>query len=200
MGAVAAILYASDHSDSVSGLILDSPFSCFRRMIYDIVYSRRKVPLCLIDIVLHFLMRTVRAKTGVSLDSIKPIKCVSKVRVPCFYMVSHDDLISRPDKVKDLYLKTGAASKEFYLTQGEHNSVRNKEAIFKAMSFSLGCLGNSIGRSHSVKPKVAAPSEDSLANYRTGHAESEPLLRRVHSVEGGKALGDCGLNETNKLD
>ena len=140
MGAVASILYASKKTCRISGLILDSPFSCFRRMIYDIITSRRTVPTCLIDIVMHFILKTVKNKTGVNLYHIKPIEMVHKVDVPCFYIVSHNDLISRPDKVKDLYLKTGSKIKEFHLTQGEHNSNRHKEVILKAMYFVLMAL------------------------------------------------------------
>jgi len=140
MGAVAAILYASKNNAQVTALILDSPFSCFRRMIYDIITSRRKVPTCLIDLAMHFILKTVRNKTGINLYHIKPIDMVSKINLPCFYIVGHNDLISRPDKVKDLYLKTSSLVKEFHLTQGEHNSIRQKEIILKAVYFVLKTL------------------------------------------------------------
>lgn len=178
MGAVAAILYGSKHSDKISGLVLDSPFSCFRKMIYDIVYSRRKVPTCLIDIVMHFVLKTVKRKTGVDMYSIKPIKVVSEVKAPCLYIVSHEDLISRPDKVKDLYLKTGSTCKEFYLTQGEHNSVRSKEAIMKAMYFILRCLPGkpSVVEPVSAGPSFPKPPDDALEGLDDSSDEREQLL------------------------
>lgn len=142
MGAVAAILYTANNNDKVSGLLLDSPFSNFRRMIYDIVTTRKNVPTCLIDIVLFFLLKTVKKKTGVNLSKINPIDEIKKITVPCFFLVSHNDLISRPDKVKDIYLNASSKVKEFHLTQGEHNSVRSKQFIIAAVQFILKALAD----------------------------------------------------------
>lgn len=211
MGAVAAILFASENNHRISGLILDSPFSCFRRMIYDIVYSRNRVPTCLIDFVMHFLVKTVRNKTGVCMYSIKPIKSVPKVTTPCFYMVSHEDLISRPDKVKDLYLLTGAVQKEFYLTQGEHNSTRNKESIFKAMCFSLRCLGSRPSMLGTPNVSQLSLDQSSVDEHKTRQERdgSRDDLRPLLGVKGDdgsengggeKGLAQLGMDETNKLD
>lgn len=200
MGAVAAILFAQANNDKISGLILDSPFSCFRRMIYDIVYSKRSVPTCLIDLVMHFVLKTVKRKTGVNMYSIKPINCVQHITVPCFYMVSHEDLISRPDKVKDLYLKTAATTKEFYLTQGEHNSARNKEAILKAMYFALRCFGTTKPQPEKGASRVPFPARlaDSLNPPNPRFEELRPLLEPDSSCLEKQPLQ--ALNETHRMD
>jgi len=75
MGAVSSILFASNPSNVslIHGLILDSPFNNFKKMIHDIVMLKAKLPGCCINIVLHFLMKTIKKKTGVNLLKIKPI-------------------------------------------------------------------------------------------------------------------------------
>jgi len=142
MGAVASILFAAEPSNKgiISGLILDSPFSSFRRMIYDVVTIRKNVPLCIINAVLYFILKTIKKKTGVSLSKIEPIQKMEQIDLPGFFIVAHNDIISRPDKVKDLYLTLQNETKEFHLVQGEHNSQRDKIVILNALYFMLKCV------------------------------------------------------------
>lgn len=142
MGAVAAILYAQDkeNQDLIDGLILDSPFSSFRKMIYDVISSKVKLPTCLIDMVLYFLLKTIKKKTGVALNEIKPIKLVSNIKIPGFFLVCKDDIIAKPDKVKDLYVNYGCKLKEFHLIPGEHQTSRENKVIVSAIYFMLKCF------------------------------------------------------------
>lgn len=142
MGAVAAILFAQeeDNQSLISGLILDSPFSSFKRTVHDVVTSRVKVPTCIINCLLYFLMRTVKRKTGVSLVDINPIKFVDKIHIPGFFMVCKEDVIAKPDKVKDLYVKYGCKMKEFHLSPGEHQTSRDNKVIVAAIYFMLKCF------------------------------------------------------------
>jgi alpha/beta superfamily hydrolase len=144
MGAVASILFAAEPSNKglISGMILDSPFSSFRRMIYDVVTIRKNVPLCIINAFLYFILKTIKAKTGVNLSKIEPIQKMAQIDLPGFFIVAHDDIISRPDKVKDLYLTLRHETKEFHLVQGEHNSQRDKIVILNALYFMLKCVSS----------------------------------------------------------
>jgi len=142
MGAVASILFAAEPSNKgiISGLILDSPFSSFRRMIHDVVTIRKNVPLCIINAFLYFILKTIKKKTGVNLSKIEPIQKMAQIDLPGFFIVAHNDIISRPDKVKDLYLTLQNDTKEFHLVQGEHNSQRDKIVILNALYFMLKCV------------------------------------------------------------
>ena len=106
MGAVSAILFAQslENQKLINGLILDSPFSNFKKMVHDVVAHNSKVPGCFVTLALKFLMSSIKKKTGVNLMKIKPIKCVDKINLPAFYLVCKDDIIARPDKVKSLYM------------------------------------------------------------------------------------------------
>ena len=106
MGAVAAILAASRDKPNklIDCLILDSPFSCFKTMIHDVIAANSKIPKCLINMALFFVLKTVKKKIGIDLRTIKPILEVKDLEIPCFFLVGKGDIISRPDKVKDLYI------------------------------------------------------------------------------------------------
>lgn len=142
MGAVTAILFAQEELNQalINGLILDSPFSSFKRAVHDVVTSRVKVPTCMINCLLYFVLRTVKKKTGVSLGDLNPIKMVEKIKIPGFFMVCKEDIISKPDKVKDLYVKYGCKVKEFHLSPGEHQTSRDNKVIVAAIYFMLKCF------------------------------------------------------------
>jgi len=72
MGAVTSILLASDRElgSLIHGMVLDSPFSCFKTMVEDIVRHQVKIPSCLINGVLSLLNGTIKKKTGVNLKKI----------------------------------------------------------------------------------------------------------------------------------
>lgn len=142
MGAVAAVLFAQHENNQslISGLILDSPFSSFKRMVHDVVTTRAKVPTCLINCLLYFVLKTIKKKTGVSLYDINPIKIVENIKIPGFFMVCKEDIISRPDKVKDLYVKYGCKMKEYHLSPGEHQTSRDNKVIVAAIYFMLKCF------------------------------------------------------------
>ena len=73
-------------------------------MIHDVIAANKKIPRCLINLALFFVLKTVKKKTGIDLRKIKPIEEVKHLEIPCFFIVGKDDIISRPDKVKDLYI------------------------------------------------------------------------------------------------
>lgn len=142
MGAVAAILLAEKLQPSrmVACLVLDSPFSSFRGMVYDVIYAQTRVPKCSIDMILSCVMGTVKKKTEVRLDKIEPLKTISHVDVPAFFFVGLHDIIARPDRVKDLYLSLRCRQKEFHVIPGEHASSRSANVINAAVVFMLRCF------------------------------------------------------------
>lgn len=91
-------------------------------MIHDVVASKAKIPTCFINIALHFLLKTIKKKTGADLKKIKPIESIKKIEIPTFFLVCKEDIIARPDKVKDLFLLHSGKFKEFHMVPGEHQT------------------------------------------------------------------------------
>ena len=89
-------------------------------MIHDVIAANTKIPKCFVNLALFFVLKTVKKKIGIDLRKIKPIEEVKKLKIPCFFIVGKDDIISRPDKVKDLYIAYKGNIKQFYLIPGEH--------------------------------------------------------------------------------
>lgn len=118
-------------------LILDSPFATFRGMVHDVILSQHKVCKCCINIALKGVIKDCKKKVEHDLTMLKPINAVPYIDIPCFYIVAKDDVISRPEKVKQLFLTTKTNEKYYHLVEGEHPSQRNKDILKKAILFVL---------------------------------------------------------------
>lgn len=144
MGAVTSLVYSAkkENEKTIDGIVLDSPFSCFQTMVNDIVRHRVNIPLCFVSTALYFMNNTIKKKTNVDLKKLKPIDLVKKCSVPAFFFVCKEDVISRPDRVKDLYNEYGGKVKEFHLIPGEHQTIRDNQIIVKAIHFILRVMKN----------------------------------------------------------
>jgi hypothetical protein len=118
-------------------LILDSPFATFKGMVHDVILSQHKVCKCCINIALSGVIKDCKKKVEHDLTMLKPINAVPHIDIPCFYIVAKEDMISRPEKVKQLFLSTKSEEKYYHLVEGEHPSQRNKDILKKAILFVL---------------------------------------------------------------
>ena len=68
-------------------------------MVTDLVNSKVKYfpTYCLVKLVLFFILKKVKNKIGVDLKDIDVIKNINKIKIPTFFMVGKEDVISRPD-------------------------------------------------------------------------------------------------------
>ena len=126
-----------DSSKIIDCLILDSPFANFRGMIHDVIHSQYKVCGCCINIALSGVLKDCKKKIQKDLTLIKPLEAVPYINIPVFYLVGKQDIIARPEKVKELFLKTKSDQKEYHTFEGEHPSHRDKYILKKAILFIL---------------------------------------------------------------
>ena len=124
-------------SKMIDCLILDSPFANFRGMIHDVIHSQYKVCGCCINMALSGVLKDCKKKINKDLTLIKPLEAVPFIDIPVFYMVGKQDIIARPEKVKELFLKTKSDLKEYHSFEGEHPSHRDKYILKKAILFIL---------------------------------------------------------------
>jgi len=135
MGAVAAILLASEHPEEVTALILDSPFSDLTKMVKDVVTSERNLPRCLIGCVLGCLARSAKKRCGTDIREVVPLQVIHKLASPVFFMVAKQDLLARAWRVKELFEMCGSLDKTFFLIEGDHCSQRDSLTMRKASNF-----------------------------------------------------------------
>ena len=95
--------------------------------------------MCLIDFILVFVLKIVKEKIGVDLSEIVLLENVKFLKVPVLFFAK-DDIISRPDRIKDFYLNCRSQVKELHLVDGQHDSERDWPVKTKAVVFILRCL------------------------------------------------------------
>ena len=135
MGAVTAIMYASEHPSDISALILDSGFYSLNTLIHELVNSRINLPNFIIDRVLKSVKETVREKAGFSLDEIEPYLYARKCNAPAFFCHGEQDNFVFSHHCIDLYKDYKGCNKLKYLVKGNHNSSRPIELKKKATEF-----------------------------------------------------------------
>lgn len=159
----------AETSRMVDCLILDSPFANFRGMVHDVIHSQYKVCGCCINIALSGVLKDCKKKINKDLTLIKPIEAVPFIDVPAFYMVGKQDIIARPEKVKELFLNTKSLDKEYHTFEGEHPSHRDKYILKKAILFILNefdRLGLQSVPSTIPRPPLASKKDKQKFNKR----------------------------------
>ena len=135
MGAVTAIMYASEHPSNISALILDSGFYSLNTLIHELVNSRVNLPNFIIDKVLNSVKETVREKAGFSLDEIEPYLYARKCITPAFFCHGEQDNFVFTHHCNDLYNDYKGSIKLISSVKGNHNSSRPVEFKKKATEF-----------------------------------------------------------------
>lgn len=156
----------------VDCLVLDSPFADFRGMVHDVIHSQYKVCGCCINIALSGVLKDCKKKIKKDLTLIKPIEAVPYIEVPTFYLVGKQDIIARPEKVKELFLRTKSLEKEYHTFEGEHPSHRDKFILKKAILFILNefdRLGLQRTQSTIPKPKLESKKDKQMFNKKLVH-------------------------------
>ena len=123
MGAVTALMY-SERDLSISGMVLDSPFSDLKLLVKDIAKNYSKIPSLLISGALKFVKHSVKKRAGFDLVTVKPIAHVEHCYVPALFGIAIDDEIIPPTHHGEaLYLRY-AGEKELVRFIGRHNDER----------------------------------------------------------------------------
>lgn len=108
-----------------AGLVLDSPFSSFKALAYDLTSKGMiKVPRFATATVLSFIRRSVQNRAGFDLFRVKPLASVHTcTAVPAFFLVAEEDELIPPWHAEQLRRKYGGPSVGIRFA-GSHNSAR----------------------------------------------------------------------------
>ena len=140
MGAVTAIMYASEHPKIISALILDSGFYSLNLLIHELVNSKINLPNFIFEPVLKNVKETIKEKAGFELDEIEPYLYAKKCNVPAFFCHGKDDNFVFPHHCQDLYDVYKGYYKKIILVKGNHNTARPREIKNKISEFLLEYL------------------------------------------------------------
>ena len=140
MGAVTALMYASEHPSLVSALVLDSGFYSLNTLIHELVEKRVNLPNFVIEGILKTVKETVREKAGFNLDEIEPYLYARKCVAPAFFCHGKDDNFVFSHHCNDLFNDYKGQIKSINLVKGNHNSSRPYEVKLKAVEFLIKYL------------------------------------------------------------
>ena len=93
MGACTALIYCSEHPETVSCMILDSPFKDLRKLIKEIAAERTKLPGLFFEPILSLVDNQLQGKIQHKFAQYKMKAYLSRVPsyVPMLFLVSRND-------------------------------------------------------------------------------------------------------------
>lgn len=136
MGAVTALLYCR-RDPSISGVVLDSPFSDLTDLAKDVLRedpAGSALPDWLVSASLKLVDTMVRRKAGFSLTDIHPVETARNTFVPARFLSASGDRLVSPNQTETLF-REYAGEKEIERFEGSHNSFRPQETTRRASQF-----------------------------------------------------------------
>lgn len=147
MGAVSAILYASENPRGIEALVLDSPFANLREVAMHLANSHtRFVPNFCIKIIFSLIKRSIQKKANFNINKLIPLKNVGQIKIPALIAYSFQDELIPYGQFEDLSNAYGG-EKDIIILEGSHNDVRQLEfckavGLFFCKHLKVGTLLN----------------------------------------------------------
>ena len=114
MGAVTALLYASKFKN-IYGLVLDSPFGDLQKVVLNL--ADKNLPILpnfvtegIMNNVANYIKGVILEEYGqiFNVNQLKPIKVMSRLRIPTFFIGSQNDQIVDIYQIKEMFNETAA--------------------------------------------------------------------------------------------
>lgn len=134
MGAATTLLYTA-MDKRIKCIVVDSPFSDFRKLAKEMCKSAILAPGILIDGAISIVGKTVQKKNKADINDIKPIKAVENCYVPVMFIHAQNDEMV-PFKHSEKLLQNYAGEiKKLRGVNGGHNGVRPNRILNEAAEF-----------------------------------------------------------------
>lgn len=123
MGAATTLLYTPTDK-RIKCIVVDSPFSDFRKLAKEICLNQVKVPGLLIEGAISIIGTTVYNKNGMDVNDIKAINTVKNCYVPVIFIHAEDDKFVSYKHSEKLFNNYAGNIKKLRGVTGGHNGVR----------------------------------------------------------------------------
>ena len=138
MGAATALMY-SYQDKRIKAQCIDSPFANFKDLAIKLCKQHIYIPEFVINTILYFLKKTIRKKNNLEIENLKPIEFSKLSKTPAFFIhAMKDDLIPYEQTIKIYEEYSGI--KSINITEGDHNTPRQKQLINKIITFFIKYL------------------------------------------------------------
>ena len=134
MGAATTLLY-TPNDKRIKCIVVDSPFSDFRKLAKEMCQNEVKIPGLLIEGAISIIGKTVYSKNGMDINDVKTINSVEKCFVPCMFIHAYDDTFVPYKHSEKLFKKYGGSIKKLKGITGGHNGVRPKNLLNEVGEF-----------------------------------------------------------------
>ena len=128
MGAATTLLYAPTDR-RIKCIVVDSPFSDFRKLAKEICKSNVKIPSLLIEGAISIVGSTVKSKNGMDINDIKPVNSVKSCKIPAFFIHAFDDSFVKYEHSEKIINNYAGDIKKLKGISGGHNGVRPKRVM-----------------------------------------------------------------------
>ena len=135
MGAVTILLYLEHHSELISAVVVDSPFTDVTVMIQDVASSFVKVPKFLVSMAMSSFSGIILNKTGYNVLELRPIYSVPRCTAPITLITAKKDQLALPQRSKEMFRLYRGKDKVIIESEGEHATMRERHVIEKACNF-----------------------------------------------------------------
>ena len=123
MGAATTLIYAS-MDKRIKAVVVDSPFSDFRRVAKEMCLAQISIPGFLIEGAISIIGKSVFKKNGMKINEIKAIDAVKNCNIPVIFIHAKDDNIVNYQHSLDLFKNYAGNDKELKEVLGGHNGKR----------------------------------------------------------------------------
>ena len=123
MGAATSLIYAS-MDKRIKAIVVDSPFTDFRRVAKEMCMAQVSIPGFLIEGAISIIGKSVYKKNKMKINEIKPIEAVKKCDIPVIFIHAKDDELVNFQHTLDLYNNYRGISKQIKEVNGGHNGKR----------------------------------------------------------------------------
>ena len=124
MGASTSLIYAS-MDKRIKAIVVDSPFTDFRRVAKEMCMAQVSFPGFLIEGAISIIGKSVYNRNKMKINEIKPIEAVKKCDIPVIFVHAKDDEMVNFQHTLDLYNNYRGINKEIKEVNGGHNGRRS---------------------------------------------------------------------------
>ena len=128
MGATTTLLYTPTDK-RIKCIVVDSPFSDFRKLAKEICQNNVTVPGLLIEGAISIIGSTVYSKNGMDINNIKAINTVKQCFVPVIFIHAEDDTFVKYKHSELLFQNYAGEFKKLKGVSGGHNGIRPRKLL-----------------------------------------------------------------------
>lgn len=178
MGAAASILYTFSNPH-ITAMILDSPFANFSQVADEMVAEYKIVPKFIRNYLIEATADYIKKNFNFDILLLNPVSFIKNCKIPTIFIHSVDDKLVKIEHSRELYEKF-KGPKCFMEISGEHNTVRDRVIVIKALKI----VNYLVGKCQKEEQEMAT-SRDHFPEFHPNLAE---IIRHRRGVSQGNIL------------